>query len=461
MRRLAPLLCSLVTLLGVSTAPAAQGRSVLLLISDNQGQPDAGCYGNPVVHTPNLDRLAGEGIRFTDAFVTTASCSASRSVIYTGLHNHANGQYGHAHSYHNFYQRPNVRSVFQLLKAAGYTTGLIGKKHVKPEEKYPLDFEPKTGSRNVAAMAKAAGEFFESVGDDPFFLVIGFSDPHPTAREGQGYGVKHEYEGVETVRYDPANVIVPDYLSDRPETREEIAGYYQLISRLDAGVGMALDALAMSGKEDETLVIFLSDHGPSFPGAMANVYEPGLRIPFLVRSPKQTRRGVVNRAMVSTVDIVPTILDWTGAEGPGYQLHGRSLLPILEQANPEGWDEVYASHTFHEVTMYYPMRAIRTRRYKYIWNIAHGLKFPMPIDTWERRIWQGTLRRGDEKIGVRKVEKLLHRDEFELYDLQADPNEIHNLANDPAHDAIRKELAKKLKSFQERTNDPWVVRYRY
>lgn len=141
-------------ILGTDLALARPARNVLLLIADDQGGDDLGCVGNKVVKTPNIDQLAAQGVRFPYAFATTASCSASRSVIYTGRQNHDNGQYGHAHAEGNFHQRPHIQTVFMLLKANGYKTGLIGKKHVLPDEKYPLDFEPKVGARDVIAMEK-------------------------------------------------------------------------------------------------------------------------------------------------------------------------------------------------------------------------------------------------------------------------------------------------------------------
>jgi N-sulfoglucosamine sulfohydrolase len=444
----------------VPSALAAQGRSVLLLISDDQGMGDAGCYGHRLLKTPNIDRLASQGVRFTHAFATTASCSASRSVIYTGLHNHFNGQYGHAHAEHHFVQRPHVETVFMMLKAAGYQTGLIGKKHVLPDEKYSTDFEPAVNARDVTRMAELAGEFFRSAGDKPFFLVVGFADPH---RAAKGFGNDGRFRGTKPVVYDPATIPVPYWLPDQPEVRTELAEYYQAISRMDDGIGKVLAQLDSAGKTDQTLVLYTSDNGMPFPGAKTNVYEPGIRLPFIVRSPKH-RRGIVNPAMVSFVDIVPTVLDWTGVKGPAkYRLHGRSFLSILdrEQPVPVDWDEVYASHTFHEITMYYPMRAVRTRRYKYIWNIAAGLTYPHASDLFASETWQGVLRRGAEMFGSRPVQKYLHRDEFELYDLESDPEELHNLAGDRNHADVKAELAAKLKSFQETTNDPWIVRYKY
>ena len=445
--------------LHAASAAAAPHRNVLLLISDNQNQFDCGCYGNSVVQTPNLDRLAAEGVRFADAFATTASCGPSRAVIYTGLYTHANGQYGHGHGNHTFVVKPTVSTVFRILKDAGYRTALLGKQHTTPPESYPFDFDPGVSGRDVMQLAEAGGRFIREAGDEPFFLTIGYSDPHPTTRpDGAGWGIRRDYPGVEPISYDPADVIVPSWLPDRPEVREGLAGYYQQISRMDQGVGRILELLEESGKADETLIIFTSDHGSSEPGAMANHYEPGVQVPFLVRLPGASAIGSTNSALVTLTDITPTLLDWAEVTPP-QPLHGRSLLPILETPNPNGWDEVFLDHCLHEVTMYYPMRTLRTRRYKLIWNLAWRTEFPHPIDTLQRQTWTRLVARGDEYLGKRRVEDFLFRDELELYDLENDPDEVVNLAADPKYADVRRRMAARINDICRSTDDPWMERH--
>ena len=162
--------------------------------------------------------------------------------------------------------------------------------------------------------------------------------------------------------------------------------------------------------------------------------------------------------MITFVDVKPTILDWCGVK-PRKPLHGRSFLPILDDENPVGWDEVYLDHCFHEVTMYYPMRTLRNRRYKLIWNIAWRLEFPHPIDTLQRDTWTKLIARGDEFLGKRRIQDFLFRDEYELYDLQADPEEVVNLASDPAYSEIRREMAAQIDAISRATDDPWMERH--
>ena len=221
-----------------------------------------------------------------------------------------------------------------------------------------------------------------------------------------------------------------------------------------------LDAIEATGHADDTLVIYVSDNGPPWPGAKTTLYEPGIHLPLIISSPGQERRGVVTQAMASFIDITPTILDWASVKPPE-NVTGRSLLPILEQENPAGWDTVFGSHTFHEITMYYPVRMIRTRRYKYLLNLAHPLSFPFASDLWACDTWQGVLRRGDQHYGQRSVQAYLQRPREELYDLQNDPHEIHNLADDPAHAATLADLRQRLRQWQQQTGDLWSVKYTY
>ncbi|MAS95447.1 MAG: hypothetical protein CMO55_19785 [Verrucomicrobiales bacterium] len=440
------------------TSSALAEKNVLLIISDNQSWFDMGCYGHPVVKTPNLDQLAAEGVQFEQAFATTASCGPSRAVMYTGLLTHSNGQYAHPHREHNQQLREDVVTIFSMLKGNGYRTALLGKDHIKPMEKYPIDFKKKVNSRDVTAMAEAAREFLNQ-GEDPFFLVLSYNDPHPVSIDGPGWGIPEETNGYTPIEYDPTEVPVPPFLPDTEHVREGIAGYYQQISRMDHGVGLALTELEKSGHKDDTLVIFISDHGTSEPGAMGTHYEPGVRVPFIVRQPGLKNPASPNKALVAFTDLTPTILDWTGTKFDEYPLHGRSILPILDQTDPKGWGEALLSHVGHDIFAYYPMRTLRGRKYKLIWNVTPGAEYPLPIDAVQRRTWVELRERGDKMIGQRPVENFLHRPRLELYDLEADPWEVNNLSDSPDHSEIKEEMVERLMAHLEEQKDPWIRKF--
>jgi N-sulfoglucosamine sulfohydrolase len=461
-----------------TTAAAAQRESrpnIVLFVSDDHGTDAYGAYGNSVVQTPHLDALAAEGVRFTHAFTPSASCAVSRSVLMTGLQSHRNGMYGHMHAFNGFRSFDHIRSLPVILGEAGYRTARVGKFHLAPESVYAFDAVLSPGrandmgsiGRSPIEMADATRAFIEADDARPFFLLIASDDPHRglpfrTAPEPNGFGNRPRgYPGVVEDTYLPENVVVPPFLPDTPEVRAELAQYYQSTSRLDQGVGRMLQILEETGTDETTVFIYLSDNGIAMPGAKTTQYEPGIRLPLVVRAPELKRGGVVADAMISWVDITPTILDFAGALKDPEAFHGRSFRPVLGGNSEEGWDEFYGSHTFHEVTMYYPMRTVRTRDYKLIWNIAHALPFPFASDLYYSISWQAALERDLEMYGQRSVDAFINRPEFELYDLNADPDEVNNLAENPKYATILAELTARLRTFQEETGDPWVVKWEY
>ncbi|MFA6239921.1 MAG: sulfatase [Candidatus Hydrogenedentales bacterium] len=429
---------------GAATEGSARKRNVVLFVTDDQGTDDAGCFGNPIVKTPGIDALAREGVRMTSAYCTTPSCSPSRSVLLTGMHNHANGQYGLEHSYHHFASFPNLKTLPVLLAEAGYRTASAGKFHVAPKDTY--HFQHTIGGASPVAMADNCRDVIASSENSPFFLYFCVTEPHrPFKREG-------------SEPINPSDVRVPAFLPDLPESREELAEYYASIQRADSGLVRLQEILRETGHWDDTLIICLSDNGMPFPGAKTNLYEPGIHLPCVIRNPYSARREAACDAMVTWADVAPTILDFAQVP-PVAGFHGRSFLSAVESDSPQGWDETYASHTFHEVTMYYPMRMIRTRTHKLIWNIAHGLEFPFASDLWGSKTWQAVLARGDSHYGPRSVEAYRNRPAFELYDLETDPNEVNNLASDPNHADILVNLKTRLKAFQAATKDPWILKW--
>ena len=425
-------------------------KHILLMVADDLGR-DLKRHGNTLGNTPHLDALADLGTDFSRAFCTTASCSASRSVLYTGLHNHQTGHYGHNHGFHHFTTLDGIPTLPALFNAAGWYTGIIGKCHVGPKHVYPWEVNQQGGfsHRDVTEMARRAETFYAGSGNRNTCLIMGYADPH---RDGTPGGFATDLD----IR--PEDVRVPAFLTDLPETREELVEYHRAVHRLDQGVGMMVDLLKRTGRWDDTLVIFLSDNGIPFLNSKTTVYDAGLHLPLVVRRPGQ-KAGITNPNLVAWTDILPTCLDYAGIDADPGQRRGRSVLPILEQtAELPDWDRVFASHTFHEVTNLYPVRVLRTRRFKYHRNVLWKLDFPFSSDLYASRSFQALRRAGIERIGERPFSAYLNRPLEQLFDIQADPHEIHNLAGDPAHADTLAAMRAEVTAWQRATDDPWLLR---
>jgi N-sulfoglucosamine sulfohydrolase len=490
----------------LSLSVQAADRNILFFIADDQS-PTLGCYGDPVAVSPNVDELARDGTIFRNAFATTASCSASRSVVMSGLHNHMNGQYGHQHSYHHFSSFADVVSLAlpRVLANQGYRTAHIGKYHVAPEEVYHFETFLKGNPRSPVQMAETCREFLTAQDDRPFFLYFATADPHrggqndetsPLELKPNLFGNKPNrgnWPKVKEVFFDPAKIPVPSFLPDTPECRAELAQYYQSCARIDQGLGVLIEILKSAGLYDKTLIVCTADHGIAMPGAKTTVYEPGLKVPFVVRNPYEPRRGVVSQAMISHIDITPSLLDFAGGldheknrplkwtppdqfwkekgerltenRSGGHRFaayHGKSWIPILGQPQAQHWETIFASHTFHEIQMYYPMRVVRDAHYKLIWNLADGLPFPFASDLWTASSWQSQYRQGmTARFGQKTVGDYIHRPKFELYDMQQDPNETENLAGKTEYAEILKRYQDKIKTFQKEMDDPWIMKWDY
>ena len=494
---------ALLAALSFNSLTAAE-KNVIFFITDDES-PTLGCYGDPVAKTPAIDALAADGTVFLNAFATTASCSASRSVVMSGLHNHRNGQYGHQHSYHKFSSYYNVVSLSlpRVMANAGYRTGHVGKYHVAPEQVYRYETYMKASGRNAVEMANKASDFITADEQRPFFLYFATSDPHRGGGKDQKaeselkpdlFGNKPDrkaHQGIDEVFYELDEVPIPHFLSDTRETREELAHYYQSVSRIDQGVARLVEILKEADLYNKTMIVFTSDHGMAFAGGKTTVYEGGLKVPFVVRNPYEKNRGIKHNGLISHIDITPSLLDYAGGldkktNGPKNLIdhkkfwkdfpevakdnlgpaltsyHGKSWIPILGKSDAEHWDTIFASHTFHEIQMYYPMRVIRDKEYKLIWNIAHPLPYPFASDLWAASSFQAQFQQSlDAPYGQKSVGEYIHRPQFELFKIDEDPYEASNLAGDPAHREALASYQEKMKEFQKKMQDPWIMKWNY
>ncbi|NNG15950.1 MAG: sulfatase [Gemmatimonadales bacterium] len=430
--------------------------NILLITADDLGL-QLGAYGDSLVTTPHLDSLAAAGVRFEVAYVTQASCSPSRSSMFTGLYPHSTGQYGLAGFGLALHPHLYDATVPALLKEAGYRTGLIGKLHVAPEESFPFDFRPADKrSRRVRQVAQQADTFWNETGAKPFFLMVSYKDPHASWdwRERRKQGFPRQVEGLpEHPIAASARTILPFQQIDTPSQRVRVANYYNAIMRLDAGVGMLLEVLHEHGHAESTLVIFLGDHGPPFTRGKTTAYEAGLRVPFLVRWPGVSK-SMVSDAMASAVDILPTILDAAGVGIPS-GLHGSSLRQVVSGTDTV-WRQYLAAEFHFHGRGFYPRRAIRDHRFKLIHNLLSGTAKPSnSIDNDKAYEESRKPPYAGTSVG-RAFETLADPPEFELYDLETDPIEFHNLAGLPEYREVQVELTQALLAWRQETNDPFL-----
>lgn len=471
--------CALVSLALYFDLSCGQHRNVLVIVADDYGF-ECGAYNNSVILTPNIDNLAKRGVVYRNAYTVVSSCSPSRSAILTGLPPHQNGMYGLHNGYHNFDSFEKVMSLPRILKTGAIRTGIIGKKHVGPEDTYPFDFAETEENnsimqvgRNITFMKELTRQFLSQNSTQPFFLYIGFHDPHRCGHTSPQFGVFCEKFGTggtgmgiipdwKPAYYPPEDIIVPKFVQDTPAARKDLSAQYTTISRLDQGVGLILKELELSGNIDNTLIIFTSDNGIPFPNGRTNLYESGTKEPFILSNPDDKASwGSESDDLTSTLDITPTVLDWLKLPYPHYKLFGRKVhlqgYSLLTKSRHHGY--VYGSHSLHEVTMYYPMRSIRDHTWRLIHNINFNMPFPIDQDFFLSPSFQDLLNRthtGQETHWFKSLKQYYYRPEWELYNLKTDPLEIVNLIDKKEYAGV----VEKFKSMQLHwlniTHDPWI-----
>ncbi|XP_046648750.1 N-sulphoglucosamine sulphohydrolase-like isoform X2 [Daphnia pulicaria] len=413
-----------------------------------------------------------------------------RAALLTGLPSHENGLYGLHHDVHHYNSFENVRSLPTILRENGVRTGIIGKKHVGPGSAYTFDYEQTEENnsimqvgRNITRIKLLVREFLEQQNEtQPFLLYVAFHDPHRCDHENPFYGHFCDKFGNgepgyghiadwKPIRYKPEDVLLPYFVPNTAAAREDIASQYTTISRLDQGVGLVLEELRKAGKADDTLIIFSSDNGISFPNGRTNMYEPGLAVPMFIKSPDdESRRGEMTDIQANLLDIVPTVLNWFDIDYPKYhilkpnqpiRLTGKSLLPLLSGENGIKSDTFYGSHVTHEITMNYPMRTIiQEERYKLIHNLnAPGTPFPIDQDFYLSPTFLDMLNRtlnGRPLRWIKELKDYYFREEWEMFDLKTDPKECVNVHRKKKYKEKFFELKEKLFQWQKSTYDPWL-----
>jgi N-sulfoglucosamine sulfohydrolase len=397
--------------------------NILMVITHDTGR-HLGCYGRGV-ETPNLDRLAREGVIFTNFFCTSPQCSPSRASFLTGRTPHSNGLIGLAHR--GFGLNAGEPLLPALLAREGYSTRLFGFQH-ESSDPYALGYQEvvRGESNSCLNVAPLLLDFLSGKPREPFFAMVGFQETHRPFPE---------YDGPVD------NVPVLPYLPDDEDVRRDLAALYMLVRRVDGKMGEILDAVDEAGLADNTLVVFTTDHGIAFPGAKATLYDPGVEIALLMRGPAGFEGSKEVDALLINNDFMPTILDLCGIPVPG-QVQGRSMLPVVRGEQEKLHDQIFVEQTYHAA--YDPMRALRTERYKYIRSFEERpFWFPPNVD---RGLSKEVIRRLGYFDRPRPAEM--------LFDLSADPVERNNLVTDPDHAGLLEEMRSTLEQWMIETDDP-------
>jgi uncharacterized sulfatase len=437
-KKIAPCLLSSLSFTGLAT----EKPNVVVIIADDLATNELGCYGGQNIATPNIDRIAREGVRFTNNFASCAMSVPIRASLYTGLYPVRHGSFrNHKNSY------PNIQSITTYLPATGYRVGRTGKRHTSPHEVF--DFEEVPGFESDCVYPSAnyttAGikEFITS-SDQPYCLFVCSTNPHAPWTVG------------DRSKIDADKIILPPNLFDNKETRQLYRDFLAEITALDEQVGAVLRTLEETGQLDHTLVMFLGEQGPQFPFGKWTCYYFGQHSALVARYPKKIKAGTVADALVQYEDVTPTLLELAGG-APIDGIDGRSYLPALFGEKQERRQWAYGIHNNIPEGTSYPIRSIQDKRYKLIINLTpeatYYEKHMMNIND-RKRVW-GSWVESAKTNGIAKeiVDRFTTRPPIEFYDLKTDPWELKNLANDRQHAERIAQMEAELKKWMTQQGD--------
>ena len=409
---------SLVTSDTVKTTP-----NIVLILADDMSWFDIGAYHQAIDYvpknaiTPNIDKIAEEGMMFTRSFTATAMCAVTRQQLYTGIYPVRNGAYGnHTRVY------DGVKSAAHYFRDMGYRVGLAGKGHIFPKAAFPFE---KAGGENKTAKGESSfgidvtRRFMARDKDQPFFLIVASANPHGPWNRG------------DTKQYPKNKLEVPVFLNDTPGLRHRLSQYLAEVSDLDREVGLLEAEVEKLGIKNDTIFIFTSEQGSSLPFGKWTNYDSGLQTAFIIRWPNNIEAGTTSAAMIEYVDVVPTLTDLVKGTVPE-NLDGSSFKPVLLGQATEHKDYVYGIQTslnVHEGAPY-PIRSVRGKQYKLIHNIYAEGKFSNVITEND---WFKDELKAEKKINKSNYARYVTRPEFELYDIIKDPFEQENIIDQPQY----------------------------
>lgn len=441
-------------------------RPNLLLLVAEDLSPRIGAFGDPVARTPNLDRLAAEGVRFTQVFTTAGVCAPSRAALILGRHQIATGGQHMRSRAGGYLAVPpaDAKAFPEQLRAAGYFTYQIGK----------LDYQFSgirggSGPSSIWDAEDEDAQWAARAKGQPFFGMVNFMATHESAvmsplgtwprsfthllMQGMQWSTRRGFTD-DVVPTDPASVVLPPYYADLPEIREDLARHYDNVQIMDAQVGALLDRLDRAGLADETIVVWTTDHGDGLPRAKRDLYDAGLQVPMIIRWPTAWRperyaAGGVDDQLVSFVDLGVMLLGLAGVEAPEGG-HGRDFLD--PEAPPREF--VFAARDRIDAQ---PdrQRAVRDRRFKYIWSGHPDVPEGIPLDYRDNQNGVLALRRAFEAGSLNAAQRRWFEapGEERLFDLERDPFEIADVSGDPDYAEALVRMRAAYADFRRRVPD--------
>ena len=451
--------CLLFTTYAICSDSWSAPPNVVMIVADDMAWDDCGAFGHPTIRTPNIDQLARNGLRFENAFLTISSCSPSRCSILTGLYPHNTD----AEELH--WPLPSSKSIFvEALRNAGYWTGAAGKWHLgnAMRDRFDVIREVDTSGFQLPTNSQGKrGQFAETSHgdarsgcadwvrllqqrptDQPFFVWLAAVDPH-----------RPYSENIVPQPHRPSDVRLPPYHPDTPDVRKDYTLYYDEIHRLDDYVGKVVAELKRQNVDQNTMLIFFSDNGRPFPRDKTTIYDSGIKTPLIISWPSTVPAGESTKSLVSSVDFASTICDIAGLGSRFAPSPGKSFRPVLHDPRKKTRDYVFAEKNWHDYEDH--SRAVRDERFKYIRNYYYDLPNTPPADAVRSETFQFMQREYATGKLPAHQSQCFHspRPKEELYDIAADPHEINNLANRPAHKATLQRFRDELRRWESTTKD--------
>ncbi|MEP4095831.1 sulfatase [Reichenbachiella sp.] len=425
--------------------------NIVVFLADDMTWIDCPPYGNDEVKTPHIQALADQGMSFDNMFTTTAMCSPTRQQFLTGIYPARSGAYpNHGKAYRG------VKSLAHHFDKIGYNVALIGKTHYGPKSTYPirrLSGRTQDDGTGIDINLEDIKEVLE--GDKPFFLIVAQNQPHGPLNRGDASS------------YEESKLTIPDYMIDTRRTRKELSKYYAEISYMDSLLGVTLNYVEQSGKSENTIQIFTSEQGSSFPFGKWTCYDLGLKTSFIITWKGRIQPGSRTSAMAEYVDIVPTLLDLAGSNPNAVDVgisdaygfwgfDGKSFAHVLLNREKDHKSYVFGMHTTRGIlngSESYPVRSVRNKRFKYIQNLNFESEFSNILTASENSLYNSWLSATEGTARYDWVLKYKKRPFEELYDIQKDPFELNNLAESGEYEVVMEELGEQLEIWMQQQGD--------